>query len=50
MDEVKNVRAERLGDTQSRELHEDVDNLLLLRESSDAVNIGISEERITIPL
>ena len=50
LDEVKDIARKRLSDTQSRKLHEDIDDLLLLGETSNTIDIGISKERIAIPL
>lgn len=49
MNEVEDIRAQRLSNAQCRQLHEDVDHLLLLGHLSDATDVVVSKERITLP-
>ena len=49
-DKVENVGTKRLGNTQGRQFHEDINDLLFFRHSGNTIDISVSKERIAIPL
>ena len=48
--EVEDVRRQRLSNTQSREFHEDVDDLALLGVRGNLVHVVVGEQGIALPL